>query len=189
MMNICFRLNIWNFSCPLVTKPPRTGGSAEPRKCTAVWENVHTQIFLYTHSVFVHTKIRSEHALVRAASGTSRGPAAWWRRDLESSSGHQVRREFDNIFEAPFSIVTPEPGLQFYTNLEVGLCHVLRTPSPEEHDLRLLRKSLFPGCFWAVPHAKTAFLSRSSEPFLIQNVSGFSILSTLRGTKFSTQGY
>jgi hypothetical protein len=27
--------------------------------------------------------------------------------------------------------------------MEVGLCHVLSTPSPEEHDLRLLRKALF----------------------------------------------
>jgi hypothetical protein len=45
----------------------------------------------------------------------------------------------------PFSRVTPEPGLQFHANLKVGLCHVLSTPSPEEHDLRLLRKALFPG--------------------------------------------
>jgi hypothetical protein len=36
---------------------------------------------------------------------------------------------------------------------------------------------------------KQPFLSRSSEPFLIQNVTGFTFLSTLRGTKFSTPGY
>jgi hypothetical protein len=41
----------------------------------------------------------------------------------------------------PFSGVTPEPGLQFHADLKAGLCHVLSTPSPEEHDLRLLCKT------------------------------------------------
>ena len=63
-------------------------------------------------------------------------------------------------FEARFfPRVTPEPGLQFHANFNVGLCHVLNTLSCEEHDLRLLRKALFPGRYWAVSHAKTAFLS------------------------------
>ena len=57
-------------------------------------------------------------------------------------------------FEAPFSSVTPEPGLQCHASLKVGLCHVLSRPSPEEHDLRLLRRALFPGRCWAVSHAK-----------------------------------
>ena len=61
-------------------------------------------------------------------------------------------------FEARFfPRVTPEPGLQFHANFNVGLCHVLNTLSCEEHDLRLLRKALFPGRYWAVSHAKTAF--------------------------------
>ena len=33
--------------------------------------------------------------------------------------------------------------------------HVLNKLSPEEHDLRLLRKAIFPGRYWAVSHAKT----------------------------------
>ena len=65
----------------------------------------------------------------------------------------------------PFSRVTPEPGLQFHANLKVGLRHVLGTSFPEEHGLRLLRKSFFPGRYWAVSHEKTAFLSRSSTRF------------------------
>ena len=44
-----------------------------------------------------------------------------------------------------FQGVTPEPWLQCHVSLKVGLCHVLSRPSPEEHDLRLLRKALFPG--------------------------------------------
>jgi hypothetical protein len=47
--------------------------------------------------------------------------------------------------EAPSSRVAPEPGLQLHANLKVGLRHVLSTPLPEERDLRLLRKALFPG--------------------------------------------
>jgi hypothetical protein len=34
-----------------------------------------------------------------------------------------------------------------------------------------------------------AFLSRSSEPLPIQNVTGFTILSSLRSTHCSTRGY
>jgi hypothetical protein len=68
-----------------------------------------------------------------------------------------------------FPRVTPEQGLQFHVNFKVGLrelvCHILSIPSPEEYDLRLLRKALFPGRCWAVSHARTAFLS-PFEPFL-----------------------
>ena len=58
-----------------------------------------------------------------------------------------------------FPPVTPEPGLQSHVNFKVRLCHVLRKPSPKGHDLCLLRKALFPWRYWAVTHAKTAFLS------------------------------
>ena len=67
-----------------------------------------------------------------------------------------------------FPRVTPDPGLQF---LQVGskwLYHVLSRPSPEEHDLRLLHKPLFPGRYWAVSHAKNGFSTKDlpfSEPF------------------------
>jgi hypothetical protein len=60
--------------------------------------------------------------------------------------------------------VTPEPGLQF---LQVGakwLCHVLSRPPLKEHDLRLLRRALFSGRYWAVSRAKNG-LSTKGLPF------------------------
>ena len=44
-----------------------------------------------------------------------------------------------------FSRVTPEPGLQFHANVNQTRRDVIRRPPPKEHDLRLLRKALFPG--------------------------------------------
>ena len=44
-----------------------------------------------------------------------------------------------------FPRVTPEPGLQFHANVNQTRRDVIRKPLPEEHDLRLLRKALFPG--------------------------------------------
>ena len=43
-----------------------------------------------------------------------------------------------------FSRVTLEPGLQFHANFNQTRRDVIRRPSPKEHDLRLLRKGLFP---------------------------------------------
>ena len=43
----------------------------------------------------------------------------------------------------------------------VCLClHVLSRPPPEEHDLRLLRRALFPGRYWAVSHAKNSLFTK-----------------------------
>ena len=56
-----------------------------------------------------------------------------------------VQKLYSNFLLVLFPRVTPEPGLQCHVSFEAGLCHVLSRPSPEQHDLRLLRRALFPG--------------------------------------------
>ena len=74
-----------------------------------------------------------------------------------------MQKLYSNFLLVLFPRVTPEPGLQCHVSFEAGLCHVLSRPSPEQHDLRLLRRALFPGRYWAVSHAKTAFLLKVLE--------------------------
>jgi hypothetical protein len=56
-----------------------------------------------------------------------------------------MQKLYSNFLLVFFPRVTPEPGLQCHVSFEAELCHVLIRPSPEQHDLRLLRKALFPG--------------------------------------------
>ena len=64
---------------------------------------------------------------------------------FDSYAWHQVRTKLDHKFEAPFFKVTPEPGLQRHVNYNQTRRDVISRPFPEEHDLRLLRRALFPG--------------------------------------------
>jgi hypothetical protein len=49
------------------------------------------------------------------------------------------------VWRTFFSRVTPEPGLQFHANVNQTRRDVIMRPPLKEHDLRLLRKALFPG--------------------------------------------
>ena len=63
--------------------------------------------------------------------------------ELQTNRAIRSRRKFDyNFWGTFFPRETPEQRLQFHINFKVGLCHVLSRQSPEEHNLRLLRKAL-----------------------------------------------
>ena len=107
------------------------------------------------------------HSCTRVRPNLRRFHAVW---DNQSAAPRYawILRTHRNPMTSLFFRVTPELGIQFHANVWVLTPACLRTPSPEEHDLRLLRKALFPGRYWAVSHAKNSL----SEPFLDERAVG-----------------